>query len=200
MMKKEIWSFKPSDLYTIPNILSYIRILLIVPFVICFFEDNYLMAAFFIGVSGLTDCCDGYIARHFNQVTSLGKLLDPIADKLTLLVVVVCLAIKQPFMFPILVILFAKDLLMLLGGSSLIKKGLTPPAAQWYGKISTIIFYFTVSLIVFAMLTNLQSYLLMNIVTIILLLITAFSMLYALYRYSKIYLKMVRDYKNKKDK
>ena len=89
MDNNEKWSFKAKDLITIPNILTYIRIILIVPFVYFFLKENYIPAVICIGVSGLTDCFDGMIARRFNQVTSLGKILDPIADKFTLLAVVI---------------------------------------------------------------------------------------------------------------
>ena len=76
----EGWSFKPRDLVTIPNLLTYLRFLLVAPFVYFFLKENYIMAAVTIGLSGLTDCFDGMLARKLNQVTSLGKILDPIAD------------------------------------------------------------------------------------------------------------------------
>ena len=79
MGNKEI---KPADFVTIPNLLTYLRILLIAPFVISFIKEQYILAMVFLGISALSDCCDGYIARRFNQITALGKMLDPVADKL----------------------------------------------------------------------------------------------------------------------
>ena len=178
--EKDVWSFKTSDLVTIPNIITYVRFVLIIPFVYFFLAEQYIYAAICIGLSGLSDCFDGMAARKLNQVTPLGKILDPIADKVTLFAVL-----------PILVTLLVKDLLMLLGGADLVKKRLTPPSANWYGKVGTIIFYFSVCLIVF--LKAFFAYENM-VLDLILLSVTAASMLYALYRYGKIYFAMIKEY------
>ena len=189
--EKDVWSFKTSDLVTIPNIITYVRFVLIIPFVYFFLAEQYIYAAICIGLSGLSDCFDGMAARKLNQVTPLGKILDPIADKVTLFAVVICMVIYVPMVLPILVTLLVKDLLMLLGGADLIKKRLTPPSANWYGKVGTIIFYFSVCLIVF--LKAFFAYENM-VLDLILLSVTATSMLYALYRYGKIYFAMIKEY------
>ena len=106
----------------------------------------------------MTDCFDGLIARKLNQVTALGKILDPIADKLTLISVGICLCVYMPIVTPVMVILMAKDFLMLLGGMALIKCNVTPSPAKWYGKVGTIMFYFSVCLIVFLMIFALVMY------------------------------------------
>lgn len=72
-------------------------------------------------ISGLTDCVDGFVARHFNQVSDFGKILDPVADKLTLLAVGIGICILTPEVITVMVILIIKDLLMLIGGIALIK-------------------------------------------------------------------------------
>ena len=189
--EKDVWSFKTSDLVTIPNIITYVRFVLIIPFVYFFLAEQYIYAAICIGLSGLSDCFDGMAARKLNQVTPLGKILDPIADKVTLFAVVICMVIYVPMVLPILVTLLVKDLIMLLGGADLIKKRLTPPSANWYGKVGTIIFYFSVCLIVF--LKAFFAYENM-VLDLILLSVTAASMLYALYRYGKIYFAMIKEY------
>lgn len=107
---------------TVPNILSVLRILLIIPFVFFFLSKNYIAAAAMVIISGLSDMFDGMIARKFNQITALGKILDPIADKLTLVAVIICIGIIVPKIIPLVVILVVKDLLMLLGGAYLIQK------------------------------------------------------------------------------
>lgn len=186
-----------SDLWTVPNILTYLRFVLVVPFVILFLQEKYLAAAVCIGLSGISDCLDGFFARKLNQVTQLGKLLDPIADKITLISVMFCMAFYAPNVIPILVILIAKDVAMLLGGVSLLKRKITPPAAEWFGKLATIVFYFAVCAIVFLKaVINYQSI----IVDDILLSITAVVMLYALYRYYKIYKSLIKEDKAKKNK
>lgn len=75
---------------TIPNMLSLLRILVLVPFVISVTKNNYIAAGLILIISGLTDLFDGYIARKLNQVTRLGEMLDPTADKLTLMTVMIC--------------------------------------------------------------------------------------------------------------
>lgn len=194
MENKEIWSFKPRDLITIPNILTYIRIILIIPFVYYFLSKNYIPATICIGISGLTDCFDGMIARRFNQVTSLGKILDPIADKFTLLAVVICMVLFVPMVLPLLITLLLKDVLMLLGGMDLINKGITPPAAKWYGKLGTVVFYLSVFAIIFLKAAfGFENFAL----DISLLSVTAITMLFALYQYGKIYFRLIKEYNNK---
>lgn len=194
MDNNEKWCFKAKDLITIPNILTYIRIILIVPFVCYFLKENYIPAVICIGVSGLTDCFDGMIARKFNQVTSLGKILDPIADKFTLLAVVICMVIYVPIVLPVLVVLLLKDVLMLLGGMDLINKGITPPAAKWYGKVGTVVFYLSVFTIIFLKAAfGFENFAL----DVSLLSVTAVTMLFALYQYGKIYFQLIKEHNSK---
>lgn len=196
MDNNEKWSFKPKDLITIPNILTYIRIILIIPFAYYFLKENYIPAVICIGVSGLTDCFDGMIARKFNQVTSLGKILDPIADKFTLLAVVICMVIYVPIVLPVLVVLLLKDVLMLLGGMDLINKGITPPAAKWYGKVGTVVFYLSVFTIIFLK----AAFCIENFaLDVSLLSVTAITMLFALYQYGKIYFQLIKEYNIKQN-
>ena len=87
------------EFFTLPNLLSYARIILI-PFIVwtyCYLKMKYLSAAL-VALSGLTDCADGYIARHWGLITDFGKIIDPIADKLTQITVVACLAYNYPLM------------------------------------------------------------------------------------------------------
>lgn len=187
------WSFKSSDLYTIPNILTYVRLILIVPIAINFLLEKYSIAALCLMISALSDCFDGFIARRFNQITSLGKILDPIADKLTLFAIVICMAIKMPVVIPLLIILIFKDILMLTGGVDLMKKGITPPPAKWYGKLGTVVFYLSVCIIVvckalFNIENNALNYLLLGLSVVV--------MLFALYKYATLYFEKIREYKN----
>ena len=94
---------------TVPNALSVLRII-VTPFFAWFFmQDQLAIAVALLVLSGLSDCVDGFIARKLNQVTELGKMLDPLADKLTQGVVALCLAIKFPVICPALLVFILKD-------------------------------------------------------------------------------------------
>lgn len=199
-MQNEKWSFKLSDLVTIPNILSYLRLILVVPFVYYFIRGlyndprHYITAAVCIGISGLTDCFDGLLARKLNQVTSLGKILDPLADKITLIAVAVCMVIYIPALLPLMLILFVKDFTMLICGLVLLVKKIPLPASRWYGKVATVVFYISVTIIIF--LKAVYQY---ENPTLILVLfcITAAVMIFALLNYSKMFLDILKENKNK---
>ena len=176
--------------FNIPNMLSFIRIIIIVPFIIYFLNDRYLPAAFMLVISGLSDMFDGIIARKLNQITKLGKILDPVADKLTLTAVVICMGIKFPEIMPLVIILILKDLSMLIAGSFLLKKEIEPPAAKWYGKLSTIFFYISVIIIV-----GLKAIWGINnqLLSVVLLSITAILMFFALFKYFVIFLELIHN-------
>ena len=134
----------------IPNILSVIRIILIPIFTIEFvYSNNYFVAGVILVVSGITDCLDGYIARRFNMITDIGKVLDPIADKLTQLMAVFCLAMEGHIAMWILFAFLAfKDIALVIGGIAIYKKKDVVVSSNRYGKIATIIFYIAVTLMV----------------------------------------------------
>ena len=134
---------------TIPNLLSLIRIALIPVFAVLFNDGNYLWAVIVLAISGLTDFFDGKIARAFNQISALGKLLDPIADKLSQITIAIVfyIAFKESsdetvrtFSWIFLVFLI-KEAVMVVGGAIMIMLGLKPVAAEMPGKIATFAFY-----------------------------------------------------------
>ena len=134
---------------TIPNILSFIRILLVPVFIILYFDSiNFIWATVILLISGATDVLDGIIARKFNMISSFGKIIDPIADKLTQAAVVTCLSIIHPVIIPLLVLFFAKEFTMLLGSIQLFKLGMQPSESKWWGKLSTVVFYFMMLIII----------------------------------------------------
>lgn len=140
--------------WTIPNVLSLIRIALVPVFAVLYLlgEQNPTLFFWAIGVlvlSGVTDLFDGMIARKFNQITEIGKLLDPVADKLTQVTVVVCLAVRVPRLWPLVVLCAAKELMQTIGaGLLLLFSKQRVQAAEWYGKVSTFVFYFCVAMFV----------------------------------------------------
>lgn len=134
-----------SEYLSIPNLLGYVRILLIPLYLILYFraetELEYLAAALVIGISGLTDCLDGKIARRFHMITEFGKILDPVADKLTQGALVLSLAFRYPLMRHILQLFVVKEIYMAVMGAFMLKKGRRPDGAMWCGKVCTAVLY-----------------------------------------------------------
>ncbi|MGN0458513.1 MAG: CDP-alcohol phosphatidyltransferase family protein [Eubacterium sp.] len=130
---------------TIPNWLCFLRIALIPVFSVLFIKENYIPAFVLMIIAALTDAVDGKIARKFNMVSNLGKILDPIADKLSQMAIVIILIVKFWSFEGILKYLFflfiIKEVLMLIGGAVLLSKGMRPVAAEIWGKVATTIFY-----------------------------------------------------------
>lgn len=134
---------------TIPNLISLIRICLI-PVIAVLYYNNYIWwTVFVIFISGLSDAVDGKIARKFNQVSAIGKLLDPVADKLTIFALAIVLYLKfqaaqsesmQAFAW-VFLLFIAKDIIMILGSIVLIALGTRPVAAEIWGKLATFVFY-----------------------------------------------------------
>ena len=137
---------------TIPNIISFIRILLVPVFIILYFEksvqNNLVWATIILLISGTTDVIDGIIARKFNMISTFGKMIDPVADKLTQAAVVVCLSITHPQIIPLMVLFFSKEFTMLLGSVQLYKIGRRPSESKWWGKLATVVFYFMMLIII----------------------------------------------------
>ena len=140
------------EMFTIPNILSYFRILLIPLFVYLYFKaetpPEFFRAAVVLGISGFTDLFDGKIARRFNQITELGILLDPVADKLTEGAVVLCLMTRYRWVAALVVLYVLKEGFMAVAGLVMLRRGKKLDGAKWFGKVCTFVFYLvTVTLI-----------------------------------------------------
>lgn len=142
--------------FTIPNLLSVIRIALIPVFAVMYLNGNQLLAIAILAVSGLTDLFDGKIARKFNQVSALGKILDPVADKLTQITIAIILFISfrkaenttiNAFGWVFLVFL-VKEVVMVLGGLVMLLMNIRPGAAEMPGKVATFTFYGVMILII----------------------------------------------------
>lgn len=142
--------------WTIPNLLSFIRILLIPVFAYLFYTDEKIWAVVVLALSGLSDTFDGQIARKFNQVSALGKVLDPVADKLTQITIAIMLLIDfraaentmiQAFGWVFLVFLI-KEAVMIIGGLIMLLLNIRPGAAEFWGKAATLVFYIGMVLII----------------------------------------------------
>lgn len=144
------------DWKTIPNFLSYIRLMLIPVIAVLFVKGHLGWSIGLIALSGLTDLFDGKLARKLNQVSDLGKILDPVADKLTIITVAILLfwdfrnaddATVRAFSWVFLLFLL-KDLVMIIGGLIMLMVGLRPGAAEIYGKVATCVFYGVVLVVI----------------------------------------------------
>ena len=137
------------NLITIPNIISFFRILLIPLFAVLYFREelnnNYFWGFVIVLISGISDVVDGLIARKFNMVSDLGKVLDPIADKLTQAVVLLCLTIKHMIILPTFIVLFIKELLTLFAAIHILSNGTKPISSRWFGKLSTVVIFVTMA-------------------------------------------------------
>lgn len=135
---------------TIPNILSAFRLCLI-PAIVWQYcaEENPLMAGHLLILSGITDIVDGLIARRFHMVSDLGKILDPIADKLTQGTMLICLLLRFPLMIAPLLLMVAKETFMGITGLLVIRRKGTVQGANWHGKAATVLLYAMMILHVF---------------------------------------------------
>lgn len=132
----------------IPNLLSVSRIVMIPFFLWQFFLGHTTAAAGILLASGLTDLLDGYLARRNGWISQLGKVLDPIADKLTQIAVCVALAIRMRQYWFVFAVLLLKELVMLVLGGYLLTKGVKLEGAKWFGKVATVLFYVSMTAVV----------------------------------------------------
>lgn len=126
------------EFFTIPNMLSILRILLI-PVIIYFYvvKKDYNTTTFVVLFSVLTDIVDGFIARRFNMITDFGKFIDPVADKATQLAVLICLITRFELMIIPFVVLALKELSSLAIRFVVYKRTEIVDGAKWHGKAST---------------------------------------------------------------
>ena len=154
--KRDIMREVRADALSIPNIIGYFRILLIPVFAVLYAQENFAPAVLVLIASALSDITDGRIARKYNAVTDFGKLLDPVADKLTQAAMIICLASKFPAMWSLLAVLAVKEAAMLVISWDVLRKTDTVNSACWYGKLCTGVIYAVMMLHV--MKPNLSAY------------------------------------------
>jgi cardiolipin synthase len=132
-------------IFTIPNILSTFRIVLAFVYLWIFtsqeIEGKQEILAGILIVSAITDFLDGKIARRFHMVSELGKILDPIADKLTQGILLVCLLLQYRTAKYVLALFLIKESYMGIMGVRTIRVTGKNEGAKWYGKVSTAVFY-----------------------------------------------------------
>lgn len=140
------------DLFTIPNMLSLFRLALIPVYVAIYLKaerfSDYALAAGILAVSCFTDLIDGKIARRFNMISTIGKFLDPLADKATQFTLTVCLAIRYPVLWYLAALFVIKEGFQLIAGLVQFRKGKMLIGALITGKICTTILFVSLTLMI----------------------------------------------------
>lgn len=143
-----------TEILTIPNLLSLFRLVLIPVYVYIYLNAQepyqFYTAGMIMAVSCLTDAVDGKIARHFNMISTLGKILDPLADKVTQFTLTLCLSLKHPVLNPVLVLFVVKEIFQMVVGLIHLTQGRMLPGALMAGKVcTTVLFVSLIALVLF---------------------------------------------------
>lgn len=142
------------EILTIPNLLSLFRLVLIPVYIYIYIHavtpGQFYTAGAILAVSCLTDLVDGKIARHFNMISTLGKILDPLADKATQFALTLCLSLKYPVLNPVLALFVVKEAFQLVLGLVNLLRGRMLPGALMAGKVcTTVLFVSLIALVLF---------------------------------------------------
>ena len=160
------------EVFTIPNMLSLFRLLLIPVYSVIYLNardsKDFFLAASILAISCLTDLIDGKIARHFDMISNVGKILDPLADKLTQLSLTVCLSVRYPVLRGVLILFVIKELFQVTAFYVMFRRGKVLPGALLAGKICTTVLF--VSFIILILMPSLP----LNIATAIAIIDAAF--------------------------
>ncbi len=172
------------EICSIPNLMSLLRLLLIPVFCVLYVRaetrTDYLLASGVVLISSLTDFLDGQVARRFHMITTVGKVLDPVADKLTHAALAVCLAWKHPMMWALFALMIVKEGYMAVMGIRYLRKGQMLNGAQWCGKVSTTVLF--VCMLTMFLFPELPTHAVHGMILIMIL-----FLLYTFYRYAVIY-------------
>lgn len=140
------------EIFTIPNLLSLFRLILIPVYVVIYLNAetrrDYALSAGILGVSCLTDMIDGKVARHFNMISTVGKVLDPVADKATQFTLIVCIAKEFPVLWSLTGLFIIKEGFQLIAGLVTYRKGKILKGALMTGKVCTTVLFVSLILMV----------------------------------------------------
>ena len=128
----------------IPNYLTIIRLILVPIIFALILYEHYTMAIIVYIIANLTDVLDGFIARKFNLISDFGKLMDPLADKITQVGTILALILKGIIPFWILIIISLKEITMIVVASVLFKKKIVTVHSKWYGKAATVLLFIAI--------------------------------------------------------
>ncbi len=182
---------RKEDLINIPNVLCYIRILLVPFFVYLFLKEYYWQSALVIVVATATDVIDGWIARHFNMITDWGKFIDPLADKLMQFAMLIMAIFKTPWVWILVGLFFVKEVIMLIVGLYIYHLGDNLNGAMWCGKLCTVILDGSLLLII-----GLPMNMLVDELIIVLIIVCSGFLIMSFCVYMNAYKKMYKEMKN----
>lgn len=128
----------------IPNYLTILRLLLVPIIFGLILYEQYTFAIVFYIIANLTDILDGFIARKFDLTSDFGKLMDPLADKITQISTILALIIKRIIPFWILIVFSIKEIIMIIVASVLYKKKIVTVHSKWYGKVATVLLFIAI--------------------------------------------------------
>lgn len=177
----------------IPNYISVFRIILIPLYVLTFFgmfADRFSVGAYFISgaiflLAGFSDAVDGFLARRFQWVSDIGKLLDPLADKLLEVAVAICLAVEfQGYFVPLATIIIFKEIIMVVGAFLILSKSHEYVSAVWCGKVATIVWYLLICVVHFFPEVAKDNLFLVNTLCIILILVMIMAFVIYVFNYA----------------
>ncbi|MGB5105102.1 MAG: CDP-alcohol phosphatidyltransferase family protein [Candidatus Zixiibacteriota bacterium] len=152
--------FNPRELLLVPNLLTLFRLLFFPVPVIMIAQGHDNIALGLLALAIFTDVLDGTLARKLNQVSELGKILDPLADKLGIAALVVALVIYKDFPWWAAAIIIVRDLVLLIGGLTMLKTSDTVPTSNFLGKLTALMW-------VISIITYLTSYILAQKIALI---------------------------------
>ena len=189
--------FNKKDLLTVPNILTYFRFLLVPVFIILYLKASSipenLLAVACVVVSAVTDIADGRIARATGQITDIGKILDPLADKLMEFAMMFCIAIRYPIVISLFVTFAVKELVSLVFSGYLFKNDKNIGGSMWCGKLCTVVLYGV--LLIFLIIPDIN-----RTAQIILVIISLAAMVLAFVVYMHAYWNLLKELRNERSK
>lgn len=164
------------EILSIPNLLSLFRLVLIPVYMLIYLNatqpSHYYVSAAILAVSCLTDLIDGKIARRFNMVTTLGILLDPVADKATQFALILCLAMRYPVLWYLVGTFVVKEGFQLIAGSMILRKGKILDGALITGKICTTVLFLSLILLIMVPTMSEQHVAIITIIDIVFMIIS----------------------------
>jgi len=166
----------------IPNALSVLRAVMIIPFIFALMYDDVLGVILIMLTILLSDYFDGYLARKWNATSDLGKILDPVADKFCVAVVGIFLVLFRGFPLALALALIVRDIIIVIGGLILIRKGFPIPVSNVIGRITVGVFAICLVIYLFEL-----NYLITPIV-----LLTALMLVVSLISYGVAFFRVIR--------